>query len=549
MITSDRPLPADNRAPNAAPPRDGGVAIAAPRSPTPPLGVSLADATHSTVPLRGLTPSPPRSRTISRSGLLVLLFTFGAFALRALTLTQQSLWLDEVDALAFAARPVPDLLAMMAQPAQNGPLYYLLLKAWTALVGTSEFGLRSLSLLAGVAAIPLIARVGRQLVSPTVGVWGALLAACSPYLFWYGQDGKMYALYLTLTLASMTLFLDGLAHGGKARWIGWLAVSVVGVYVHLYFGLLPLAQHGMAALILLRGERPPGWRGWYAIQTPALVALLPVALWAAPALMAGYRTAFEPVPLDVMLRVLLLRFSLHTEVWPPPWVSAPFALALIAALWTAAIEWRSGRGSGTALLLVWLLVPVLAAALAMSRAPVFLHRYFMMIAPAYLLLLACGVTALTTGPRLAPLGWLCGAGLATASLAALVNPAETRTDFRAAAAYVAARALPGDQAVFVAAYAERAFRYYLPTGRLPGGGAPYANNGRTPAEAADTLDGMTGPAAGRVWLIEHEEWLWDASGLTARRLSNRGHIVEAALFPGVRVTAFAPGPVSADASR
>jgi hypothetical protein len=302
--------------------------------------------------------------------------------------------------------------------------------------------------------------------------------------------------------------------------------------------LLPLAQNGVALTLWALGRRPGGLRGWWTVQAAALAAALPVALWAIPALLTGYPTAFAPQPLGDMARVLFLRLSLHTEVWPSPLVLAPFLAALAAAGWGALRAQRSDRsGRGPLALAVWLAAPVLAVWLAAPRFAVFLHRYLMLIVPAYYLFLGCG--AATLRARRAPLGWLCGGGLALAMMMATARPAEVRPDFRSAAAYVATRAAPGDRALFVAGYGERAFRYYLPADRLPGAAAPYANDGVSPTDQAAELAPLVGPPGSRVWLIEYEDWLWDSRGLAVAWLGQRGAVVEAVNFPGVRVTAFA----------
>lgn len=482
------------------------------------------------------TDKPPPSVTPALRA-FVLVLCFLTFAARALTLTAEGLWLDEVDALAFAARPAADLLAMFAQPAQNGPLYYLLLKAWTALVGDGEWGLRSFSLLAGLPAVPLTWQVGRRLLGPDAAWWATVLTAASPYLFFYGQEGKMYALYLTLTLASMLLFLDGLARGGWRRWAAWLLATAAGVYVHLFFVYLPVAQHVIVLALLMAGERPGGVRGWYRTQAALLLPLLPVAAWTLPAAVEGYRTAFEARPLGVMAQVLLLRFSLNTEAVPSAVVLLGFAVPLAAAIIALGMGLRHRRSDAMGLLIValWLLAPILAAWLTAWRAPVFMHRYFMLVVPAYVLLLAAGLSVLAR--RLALLGWGTAALMVGASLTAIAVPSEVRPDFRGAAAYVAARVQPGDLAVFVAGYGARAFRYYLPEDRLPGVDGPYTNDGVDANAAEAALLRNVGTGVRRVWLVEFEEWLWDSRGIAFRALTGRGSVVEAAAVPGVRLTA------------
>ena len=57
-----------------------------------------------------------------------------------------SLWRDEAFSYLMARLPIHQLLWATAQDA-NPPLYYLLLKLWMGIFGTSEIALRSLSLI------------------------------------------------------------------------------------------------------------------------------------------------------------------------------------------------------------------------------------------------------------------------------------------------------------------------------------------------------------------------------------------------------------------
>ena len=86
----------------------------------------------------------------------VLAITLLACALRAVPLLSQGLWRDEVDALLFATRPLPQLLDMFRQPGQNGPLFFLLLRPWLALSGHSEFALRFPAMFFGILSVPLL---------------------------------------------------------------------------------------------------------------------------------------------------------------------------------------------------------------------------------------------------------------------------------------------------------------------------------------------------------------------------------------------------------
>jgi mannosyltransferase len=174
-------------------------------------------------------------RTVLWRGALLLLLLF-AYALPLSGLTTQSLWRDEVDALRFSQAPLSTLANNFSRPGWNGPLYYVLLRVWVALAGTSAFSLRYLSLLCGLLGVALLYRLGETWFSRVVGYVAALLMACAPYMIWYGQEAKMYALLPVLAMAVLLVYgralagLDCLCGGrrragnGPPRWWPWAVV-------------------------------------------------------------------------------------------------------------------------------------------------------------------------------------------------------------------------------------------------------------------------------------------------------------------------------------
>ncbi len=70
------------------------------------------------------------------------------------------------------------------------PLYYALAWVWTQLTGTGEFGLRSLSAVAGVATVPVAYLIGLELRGRRAGLMAAALVAVNPMLLWYSQEGR-----------------------------------------------------------------------------------------------------------------------------------------------------------------------------------------------------------------------------------------------------------------------------------------------------------------------------------------------------------------------
>ena len=79
------------------------------------------------------------------------------------------------------------------------PLYFVLIWAWAHLFGTGEVALRSVSLLAGVALVPIAYLSARDLVNVRAGVVAAALVTFNPFLIWYSQEARAYMLLAALS--------------------------------------------------------------------------------------------------------------------------------------------------------------------------------------------------------------------------------------------------------------------------------------------------------------------------------------------------------------
>ncbi|WP_162909257.1 glycosyltransferase family 39 protein [Aggregatilinea lenta] len=134
---------------------------------------------------------------------LVLLLAAG---LRFHLLGAQSLWNDEGNSLRLAQRGVSDLIDAAGRDI-HPPGYYLLLKAWIAGAGTTEFALRALSALEGLIAVALAIALGRALFARPAGIAAGLLVALSPLAVYYSQETRMYAQLALLAVASMWIFV------------------------------------------------------------------------------------------------------------------------------------------------------------------------------------------------------------------------------------------------------------------------------------------------------------------------------------------------------
>lgn len=486
------------------------------------------------------------------------------FALRMLGLDAESLWRDEVDAVRFAIQPLGDLLGFFVVPGQNGPLYYLLLRPWLHLAGHSELALRFLSLAFGTLTVPLVYRLGRRLFPtlPSLALLAALLTAGSPYLVWYSREGKMYTLAVALVLFSMDRYLAALERGGWHRWLLYVVGASAAFYVHLIAALMVPAQ---AILFFLQGSetRQSRWKPWLASMAVLTVPYLPLLSWQLPLILnPSDSTGYQFVSLPRMLHSLLANYSMgvmHSDVL---WSLALFVGLLLAA----GMIWRGqkDRLRSLAILLCWLLVPLLLFFLITLVRPIYTARYLIFVLPAYLLLLSVGLVAIWRHSRLLASLWLVLLLVSNARGIWVQARTPLKADFRGATGYVAGRMAPSDLLLFQIPYGRHSFDYYYEYARLSsqpepavwvgdggfkvflplvlgGGGEAYLweeglyTNGGMSLEGVDRA--MSDLSAGHqvVWLVATEVPLWDERGLVQAWLDEHATLTDDAQFVGVAV--------------
>lgn len=321
--------------------------------------------------------------------ILVCLTVLGA-ALRFSTVAAQSYWFDEAQAahemhLSFGA-----LLSTLGAQETSPPLYFVLAWLWAKVFGTGEAGLRSLSVIAGTAVVPIAYLCGRELVSRRAGLVVAALAALCPFMIWYSQEAREYMLLTAMCGASLYFFARALVRP-SGRTLGWWALfSALALLTHFFAAFLIAAE----ALWLLYRARSRA--SVLAVGTVAVVgaALLPLAI-SDTAHPIGWIRAF---PLSIRIRQVPVAFGYGT-LYQSSWVThALLGAAVLAAILVALLVLgggpaeRRGAAIAAALAAVMVLVPLLIAELG--------HDYYIARAliPAWIPL-AVVIGAACTAPR------------------------------------------------------------------------------------------------------------------------------------------------------
>jgi hypothetical protein len=213
-------------------------------------------------------------RARSRAFWIVAGLTVLAAALRFATLDAQAYHHDEI---VTASRVLRDgfwhAMEAVGFSESAPPLYYALAWVWTQLIGTGEFGLRSVSALAGVATVPVAYLLGVELRGRRAGIVAAALVAVNPMLLWYSQEARGYALLALLTAAAALYFVRALQRDVRRDLVLWGVLSALALATH-YFAIFPIALE--AAWLLWRRGRGALTGLWIVLL--AGLALAPLAI-------------------------------------------------------------------------------------------------------------------------------------------------------------------------------------------------------------------------------------------------------------------------------
>jgi uncharacterized membrane protein len=238
---------------------------------------------------RTSTPTAPVSRSAgallgrrewSRPGYLqgVLLVSLLGLAVRGLLLDFTPLWSDEAFMAILMRRSLPAIIDVVHND-NHPPLQYLLVWATTRL-GNSAVWLRLPSVLAGTAAVPLAAALGRRVGGDRAGIASGAVVAVTPLLVLWSRDARMYALATSMILAMALALWRAVERPSPGRVVLYGLTVLVGLYSH-YLVALAVPAHLVAAAVFLRPSRTAASRVVVAAGL-AGAALVPWLVYASP---------------------------------------------------------------------------------------------------------------------------------------------------------------------------------------------------------------------------------------------------------------------------
>ena len=214
-------------------------------------------------------------------------------ALRLLSPGDGPFWRDEA-LFVFVSRlaPIGELLRYLHEHESHPPLFYLIMRSWTAVAGQGDAALRSLPLLLSVLLIPLVAWVGARAFAPIAGLAAAVVVAVHPNLAFHSVQVRPYSVLMLLAVGSSYALWRIVETGERRVTIAYAASALAMVYLHHWSWLLLAAQG--AALVLVAGLGAPTARDWVPRVLVAWVAVAIGYLPMVPTFLRHVRIAGHP---------------------------------------------------------------------------------------------------------------------------------------------------------------------------------------------------------------------------------------------------------------
>jgi mannosyltransferase len=359
-------------------------------------------------------------------------------------LDRGSLWQDEAASLDVAQRTVPEILAMVRQIDAVHTAFYMVMHVWM-LPGGGEVWLRTLPMLATVCAAGLVGAIGTRLLNARTGLIAGLLFVATPFVSYYAQEGRSYALTCACVLLASYCLVRAVGASRRGWWVGYASAAAVAIMLH-EFAVLAVAAHGVTLL----------WaRVLRTVWLPFGISVGLCAVVAAPIAWVSSNQSFHvsflsPPTWSTVAELVELQLGAHLVV-----LGAVLLLALVGALIP-----RKGPGPVQLrqLAVPLLLLPPTALLLASLWHPLYHSRYVFYTVACLPLLVACGIdrVGLIGGRPRPALTWALGAVMVGVVLfGQLPEHREIRTvaahgnDLAGVARVIQQNARPGDAVVFM----------------------------------------------------------------------------------------------------
>jgi len=267
-----------------------------------------------------------------------------------------------------------------------------MLNIWFKIFGYNDFSARSFTALFGIAAIPVMYFLGKQLKDKQTGIIAALLTAINYYHIFYSLEVRFYSPLFFFSAVSYLFFLRSLTQKSLRNLLLYAISSLLLMSIH-YFGILIFLTQGLTFIILYNQEIIRDYKN----HTKLLLTFLLITLIYLPfigGLVSTLHTetaALSGNPGNYFFINYFITFFGFSGITVMP-AAVAFLFFIIAAFLFGDNRIRS---TTAIILLTWIfLSPAIAYTRTLFGNPTMGERYFIIVLPGLLMALSLGINSI-----------------------------------------------------------------------------------------------------------------------------------------------------------
>lgn len=219
---------------------------------------------------------------------LLLLIVLVAAVLRIYHLSFKSISIDESIGWLYVIEPIQRVIIMTINDV-HPPLFYILHHFWIKVSGTSEAGLRSISVFFAILSVGAIYHLGKMFFDKKTGLIAAFLLALSPWHIWISQNARSNSTLLFFIILSIYTFYQ-ILHSGQKKWFFYYTiVTLLAIYLHYFGFMMWMAQNFY--VLLSPFARSRFLRTWLVAQ----IAIFAGYLFWLPLMISQFLTKSRPL--------------------------------------------------------------------------------------------------------------------------------------------------------------------------------------------------------------------------------------------------------------
>lgn len=320
--------------------------------------------------------------------------------IKGIFLPESSLSIDEAFSVYHAQMKIPSIISLLLE-GNNPPIYEIFLHFWVKLFGLAEFSVRFPSLIFSSITVLYLYKTGIRYLNKRIALYSSLFFIFSNYHIWFSHEARSYALLGLLSVISMYYFM-GLVHDfisigedgqlnklklpRNKNFLMLTMINVLMIYTH-YFGFFVLSTQFLFILINKRLNRQ--------LWKPVLVSAGITAILFSPILLVVLNRFMETSSSGTWIKTpngLYSMYNMLRQFTNAPLTAIFVIIVMFAAFLKFAIAYKKlEKNPYYQIISFWFFFIFFSMFVISYWVPVFLDRYLMPAAIAFMVLLGIAV--------------------------------------------------------------------------------------------------------------------------------------------------------------